>query len=264
MGFSSNCCGARVRVSTAKREGEILRKIVHTLLVLALLLPYIFPEITAILGLSKVHIYMLVATVFAAVNSFQIKKPLLARRILSEIRALRQVLINDILDQKIVRKVPLMERFTQLAKTTEERVRTFEDKLIEYIESMERDYEKRSGYIGATFGAVAIAFSQLFFGDATFYGILSLLVYDSLTAIATTALNGAAIPYSSTSIKGALLGFTSFLICLLALGVGAYKALILAVVALVSEAYFVEDNLALPISVSLTYWILENFLGGLL
>jgi len=240
-----------------REGGEILRKLAHVALALLFLAPYLSPELLRFMGgIDKIHFYMLLAALSASINSIQVKKPLFGRRILMELKTLRRMLVNEISDERWSGRIPLVERLRQLASMTDERMSDYEDKLLKYIESMERDYERRSGYIGVTFGAIGVAFSQLFFGDVTFYGILSLMIYDSVSALTTNLFDGPKIPYSHTSIIGALAASSLLAIVLVVFGIKPLEALIITLVCALTEAYFIEDNLALPIIVSLTGYLL--------
>ena len=115
---------------------------------------------------------------------------------------------------------------------------------------MERGYE-RCGWLGAVSGIVGVLLSYLAFGRASVFGVISLSATDWVASLFSGV--GPKLPRSRTSLLGAVLGFfVMFLVT--ALLSGPLTSLGLSLVASLVEAYGVEDNLELPVLVSLTAW----------
>ncbi|WP_243678406.1 hypothetical protein [Vulcanisaeta distributa] len=123
----------------------------------------------------------------------------------------------------------------------------------ELLESVERDYERRGGYLGILMGAIGgVLISQLLTGNYVIYGIISVIVYDTMSAIGGVLLGRVRLPpFSNATMEGTLVGMASLAIVLFLFTNQLISSLAVTVVAALAEAYGMEDNLAIPVTTSL-------------
>ncbi|MEM3832652.1 MAG: hypothetical protein QW128_03510 [Thermoprotei archaeon] len=125
------------------------------------------------------------------------------------------------------------------------------------ISDIEREYEKRAGWIGLLAGAIGISVSYILFNDLFVIGILALTVLDGVAAIAGITFGKVRIPYSHGTVEGTLSGALSYLLVLLFL-TKPVNALIITLTATIAELYGIEDNITVPISATAIYFILST------
>lgn len=227
-----------------------LRKLIHVLLAVLLLLPFINP---AALGqISPLTYYCIAVFIAALINSIHIKYPFYRDRLLEAFSAARKKALMDLKNLIVTNRVPAGTRLIEGVEGFEEAMERLEEAMKGEIRRIERGYEAMAGYIGVTFGALGILISYVLFKRGTFYGVLSLIILDPVAAIVGSLVGRHRLPLSSATFEGALAGFTAFSAILTILGLRPVQATILAAVASLVEAYGIEDNLTLPVSVAAT------------
>lgn len=215
---------------------EIYRKFVHILLSVILLVPF-FANVP--LPLSVYAYYAVGLFTAAFLNSIAAKRYVFLARLASFRESLEQR-ISGI--QELQKRVPL---------------RAIEDAfvgLIEFIgqqiELLERDYEKREGYVGLLYGMIGGTVSLLISPCHAAYGLLALAVVDPVASLSNLLLN------RGKSFLGDLLALGVYLVVLLWLRVPVTTCVLLAIAASVAEYFSVEDNLTIPPIVTLLAFIL--------
>jgi len=124
------------------------------------------------------------------------------------------------------------------------------------VSLVERDYERRTGWLGMLSGLLGVSSTYFLFGDLVMYGILALVLTDGLSAIVGISLGRTKVPFSDGSLEGTLAGFLSYLIALLLLGINSTNSVVIAIVSTLSELYGGEDNISVPLASTLTAFLL--------
>jgi dolichol kinase len=134
----------------------------------------------------------------------------------------------------------------------------YEEKLLEFISIVERDYEVRYGYICITFGLLSITMSYVFFKNFAIYGILALAIVDTVSSITTyfTPKRRKIYKHSDLSIATT---FTIFTLALYLITLDLPKSIAISTISVLTELISPEDNLTLPIVASLTAFILKTW-----
>ncbi len=227
-----------------------LRKLIHVLLAVLLLLPFIDP---AALGqISPLTYYCIAVFTAALINSIHVKYPFYRDKLLEAFSTARRKAIMDLKNLIATNRIPAGTRLIESVDGFEEAMERLEEAMKGEIRRMERGYETIAGYIGITFGALGILISYVLFEQRTFYGILSLIILDPAAAIVGNLTGRHKLPLSNATLEGALAGFTAFTTALVILGLKPVQAVILAAVASLVEVYGIEDNLTLPVIVAAT------------
>lgn len=118
------------------------------------------------------------------------------------------------------------------------------------INMVERDYERRSGWLGMISGLLGGTSSYFIFGPLAVYGILSLALVDGISTIVGMNVGRRKIPFSSKTIEGTLSGLLSFWLILFLLTGDASSSLVVAISSSISELYSLEDNIVVPLVAS--------------
>ncbi|MBO3840801.1 MAG: hypothetical protein FGF48_00070 [Candidatus Brockarchaeota archaeon] len=233
---------------------EFIRKGLHLVLSLILLLPLVLSHFEITFNASV--FYSVLSIVALTLNAIQIKRPLLRSEVKSFMRERREKFFNDIRNY-----IPLKSRVTsQVVDRIEEKIRGVEDLIDHQLTTLERDYEKRGGYIGLTYGILGVTLSYFLFEKYAFYGVISLATTDAVATMVGELRGAHRLPLTSKTFEGSVSGFATFFTVLILTGVSPLASLILSTVAAVVEAYTVEDNLLLPIAVSfLSTFIVKGF-----
>lgn len=223
---------------------EIVRKSLHIVLSLILLLPFVLTYFKIVF--DKAVFYSVLSILTLSFNAIQIKRPLLRSEVKKFMRESREKFFMDIKNF-----IPVRSQVTSsVLDRIEEKIRGVED-LIDYqLSTVERDYEKRGGYIGLTYGILGVTISYFLFKDYALYGVVSLATTDAVATVVGGLTGTHKLPFTNKTVEGSISGFIVFLTALILMGVPFLNALILSVVAMIVEAYAVEDNLLLPIFVS--------------
>lgn len=233
-------------MSTAARIKSLLyRKLFHLVLSVLLIVPFV-----AELQLQIITYYYLVLLILAAMlYATQLKKPIIS------------MVISQALDdaRKSIRE-QLVRVLSTIQRSEEgEVIFTFnklESVFNETLNSIERDYEKRGGYLGVLMGSVGVYASYTAFGQLAVYGILALIFYDTFSALIGTAFGKHKLPYSSSTVEGAIGGLLVYAAVLAIFYLNILDLIVLGIVAVLSEAYGVEDNLTIPVFTSLAAFLL--------
>ena len=235
----------------------MLRKAVHIIFCAILLLP-----LTKVLSLIPMDIeplqyYLSLGVIAATVNSIQVKRPLLSVEIRERMISARKRILEEILNLRIMKILPLGQKVIEGIDELGDMLEKLESSFNEQIRRMERSYEKVGGYIGVTLGIIGVAFSYAMVRDYTIYGIYALMIMDPVGAIIGIMYGRNRIPFSNATIEGAAAEFIVFTIFLVfALSIDVYRSILIALIATVAEVFGVEDNLFIPVAVSLATYIL--------
>lgn len=239
--------------SDAQLKREALRKVLHVLLSTLLLLPfneYFIVFLQNSWSVSPKEYYAILTIIAAFVNAAQVRRPLIREEILKVMRSVRRKAMDEI-KSLFLSKVSSKIKFITLVDKLDEALTKLEIIFSSQMRMLERSYERVSGYIGMTFGAISAFSSFILFGSYAFYGILALTIVDPTTALVTKLLGKKLLPMSRTSIEGAVISAIVFSLVLLITGIDLTKALFLSIVAILAEAYGIEDNISIPLAVSL-------------
>jgi len=223
-------------------RGLILRKFAHMFLALLLLLPLYIRDIANQLipvVLPKQINYMLSPGVIyaqllfwaAIMNAFRVKRPIPESR-LREIR------------QK-ARELPIGKRIEEIVDSVEKTIRL-----------MMREYEWKAGYFGLVNGTIGVAVAYLLVGHHVFYGVLAMATTDVYSSLIGSLFGKHKMPFSNGSVEGLIAGFMSYFAVLTFL-TSSDMACFLAAIASLVELYGIEDNLSIPVVVSIVSKLLE-------
>lgn len=237
-------------ISSINVKKVIFRKLIHVLLTL-ILLPPLITDIQVYLHLTPTQYYALcsIGALTIYILSLKIRTLGLINQISLNMSSFIKRYFSSISTQYLTQFTIIMQNFVH-------RVENVFKELMEYIV---RDYEIKYGYLGLVAGAVSVFCSYVLFNKLAILGILALLIYDSLSAIFGTLIGRHRIPFSTVSIEGCLIAGTIYAIALhFILNITLPIAIILALVAIVIEAYLIEDNLMYPLLIPLAYKLLTS------
>lgn len=216
---------------------EVYRKAVHFLLSLILMAPFFIPLPIPL----DVYSYYAVGLFAAALLSSTAAKRSVFLTRLSNFRESLEQRISGI--QELQRKVPL--------KAIEDAFLSLIEFIEQQVEILERDYEKREGYVGLFYGMTGGVIGLLLSPCHVVYGLLALAVVDPAASLFNLMLK------RGKSFTGDLVAFGVYFAVLLLLGVPTLKCMLLALAAAVTEYFSVEDNLTLPPIVTLAALLME-------
>jgi len=210
---------------------EAYRKLVHVLLALLLMLPY-FCALPQHLGIFSYYALGLFAA--AALNAVAAKRMVLRRRL----AAFREDLESHISNLGDQLRGPL--------RAFEEAMESIFSFVEQQIELLERDYEKREGYVGLLYGMIGATISLMLSPCHALYGLLAMAVVDPLASLSNLAMS------REKSLAGDVLASSVYLALLLGIGVPITEGLILSLVAALTEYLSPEDNLTIPVFATVT------------
>ncbi|RLE78262.1 MAG: hypothetical protein DRJ44_00105 [Thermoprotei archaeon] len=230
------------------------RKLLHVVFCIGLLLPYlpVLDDIFSKSNLSPSVYYSILAAIATTINAIQIKRPLIRIELKNILQEKRRKMIEDLL--KIL---PADKSFISKSLEYEEKIRKLEDHFNDYIDRMERSYERIGGYIGITHGVVGVLISNILFENYVVYGILALMIVDPAAAIFGVILGKHPIPKTNGTIEGSIVAFILFLFFSLFLNIDLSYAFMLSLTATLTELLSVEDNLVIPLATSAVAYILQ-------
>ncbi|MCD6458282.1 MAG: hypothetical protein J7K82_05470 [Thermoproteales archaeon] len=239
------------RLSTIKIV--IYRKTLHIFFCIVLFAPYmtfLSPGLDSY-GVTPVMFYSILAIIATTINAVQIKRPLIRLEIKNLLQEKRRKIIEELL-----KTFPTEMSIITKSLKYEEELRKLEDHFNDYIDRMERSYEKIGGYIGITHGIIGVLIASILFGNYAAYGILALMIIDPVAAIVGVAFGKHKIPKTDGSIEGSMAGYLAFFLLLLITGFDINVALLLSLVATLTELIAVEDNLFIPLlTAALAYFL---------
>ncbi|MGC9104079.1 MAG: hypothetical protein ACP5JF_04710 [Candidatus Methanodesulfokora sp.] len=201
-------------------KAEILRKLVHMALSALMFAPFL---LSSILKYDPVSAYGLIIVASAWVYAVRAKG------------------IPKELGQMIKRV--RIERMDRLAS-----------QFAVSIERLERDYERRAGWIGLLTGVIGIGGSYIVFRDCFIAGVLAMIFVDGISAIVGMSI-GRRIPLSKGTVEGTLAGFLSYFIAMTFI-TNPVKSATIALLTSAAELYGIEDNLSVPMVSSLLLFLL--------
>ena len=234
----------------------VKRKVLHIALSLLLLLPMTPPVINLVAQLGgdpkqfPLVTYSILALGAALFNSLQIRIPQYREKMISLSREVRRKVINYFRNV-----VPRMESFAKQLEEINKAFDRIEENFNKFVSDIEREYERRYGYVAITFALLSIALSYALFSSYTMYGILALAVVDSVSAMITKILPKPRL--YKHSLWSVVITYGAFLAVLAAAGAGIWKAMLIALVAVAAENLGIEDNLTLPIATSAIAYVLR-------
>ncbi len=236
--------------------GLLGRKIVHVIFCLILLIPFTV-NIEEFSPLSPLQFYLILMLISLSVNIIQIKRPLIRDELKEMIQRSREKMISEIREMKVLTMLPLGVKLVEGFAELDKKLRMIEDSFYTQINKMEKSYERIGGYIGATAGLVGAVFSYVFFNRYTYHGILALLIVDPAASIFGTAFGKRKWPGTNATVNGSVFAFTVFALFMFVFTGSFLNSIVLSIVAVISEAYGVEDNLFIPVFTSLAAFILK-------
>ncbi len=224
--------------------GDVLRKVVHFLLIVALAIPLYSKGIVKMIlpqpyppGIETLAepgiIYALIVIGAALANAFRIRSPIPREKLL-EFR------------KKASEIGPFGKKIEELLETMDS-----------LINAMQREYERRAGYLGLVYGTIGVFTAYTLFGYEVIYGIAAMATTDIFSSLVGMAFGKRKIPFSNGTLEGVIAGFFSFF-CPLLFVEPVGRAFILALSASFAEVYGIEDNLSVPVFVSFVSWLLKS------
>jgi dolichol kinase len=231
----------------------VLRKIIHVMLSIILILPYTLRELfQTVVYINTSTFYSILSIAVLTLNVLQLKKPLLRSDIKRAMRAGRKLLFDEIL-----RIIPVGKPILQILDDVDDVIRRIEDLIDDQLSRIERRYEKIGGYIGLTYGVLGVTIAYFLFRDYVFYGILALMTVDSTSTIIGGKYGRHLIPFINKSIEGSAAGFIVYYAILIALGVNPLASFIISLATTLTEMFSIEDNLFIPLVTALIAEILN-------
>lgn len=229
---------------------EIFRKILHLVLALLMAVPLIpyYNQIFTDIGFSynaTLLTYALITFACAFVNSLQIRAPSIYTVSLKMLKDFRKKVVEYISSMGV-------ENVSDILRSIDSAFDRHEERFTEFIASVEREYERRYGYIGITFTSTSITLSYVLFGSLpTLYGILALAVVDSTTAIATLLTEKKCRKILKHTIISILIAFAIYTTICFLVNNNIAVSLAIASTAIITELLSPEDNLTIPIITAL-------------
>ncbi|MEM2877679.1 MAG: hypothetical protein QXY41_06365 [Thermoproteota archaeon] len=231
---------------------EIMRKSMHLILSIILLLPFMLSYFK--IDIDAAVFYSVLSILALILNAIQIKRPLLRSEVKGFMRESREKFFKDIKNI-----LPLKIQVTShILDKIDEKIREIEDLIDDQLSAMERDYEKRGGYVGLTYGVLGVTLSYFLFGRYAFYGVISIATVDLISTIVGSLTGTHKLPFTNKTFEGSFSGALLFFMVLILIGMSPLNVLILTVLAAIVEAYSIEDNLLLPLVVSFA----ASFISG--
>lgn len=236
-------------------RGELLRKLLHVILSILLLVP-LTPQYEQIVataagslrlgGDTALSTYTALLVIALLVSTLRIRKPELRESILRISREARR---------HVLQRVRSLGPLHEVVRDVEQVLDRAEQGFFDLLDALERDYEKRYGYMAAVCAVASTLASYVFFGPAaTARGILALAVVDPVASLLTLALGRPrSLKHNPLSVLASALAFAAVLA---ALGEGL-RSLLLGAAASLIELVSPEDNLTLPLGIAGLHYLLE-------
>ncbi len=193
---------------------EVLRKIIHMVFSFLLLTPILIRDF-----LSPVVSYGILLLVAGWIYSVQVRGP-------------PEWLNTFPLKQQIKGVDYILDQFNR------------------YVSMVERDYEKRAGWLGVLAGIIGAVSSYLIFPETSFYGITSLALVDGFSSLVGKPLGRTRLPLTDGTLEGTLAGLLAYLTFLLLIGTPFISSLTISLAGVVAELYGGEDNVSIPVFTS--------------
>jgi len=250
-----------LNISIVKRE--LLRKSIHVLfsfLLLTIVDRSLCYSISSILNVDPDKLTTTVLSIgvilASLVNSIQIKAPQIRDKFFFTFTSVRREVLKKI--RESATSIGASDFFAKLLEEINEMFDRGEKRFQDLLDIVERDYEKKFGFIAVTFALISVLVSYVLFGrEAASIGVLALMIVDPTSAVITSITSS----HTKTRIgkHTPLSILASFLLSSFILTVFmGIRGFVVGAVSVIVEAFSPEDNLTLPISASLTAWLLYN------
>ncbi len=119
------------------------------------------------------------------------------------------------------------------------------------LTDLEREYERRLGWVGLLNGIIGVSAAYLISGEYSAYGVAAMATVDVFSTLVGEALPSAELPASrGATVCGTAAGALSYMALLLTVLPPA-ESLVLAAAAGIIEAYGIEDNVDVPLLTSI-------------
>jgi len=200
--------------------------------------------------MSPEEYYSILLVISSIFNSFLIKKPLLSRELQINFEKQRKKIFDLLLKNSPTTFKSLL--------SFEKWIASLEKVIQDEIRRMEREYEKKGGYIGIIYGIIGVYISYIIFKKYTFYGIIALMVIDPIAAVFGKGFGKNRVPITHKSIEGTLFATLFFTIVLMFLGLHPTKAIIISLLTSLVELFSIEDNLTIPLTSSFLIFFLDS------
>ncbi len=211
---------------------EVYRKIVHLCLSFLLIYPFILPLPDPL----NIHVYYSLGLLAAAfINSVVVRR--------SKLRAELENFSSEL--HKFVDS--LGEKARMPLAVIEEAIDEFHGFIEKQLSLLERDYEKREGYVGLLYGMIGAVISLLVAPCHAFYGVMALAVVDT-----TASISSMAVWHRGKSLGGEAVAFLVYASLLVASGSNVPQAIVTSLLAVVTEYLSPEDNLTVPVVATTT------------
>lgn len=220
---------------------EIYRKIVHIILSIFILLPFIIE-----IPIPTSSYYGLGLFLAAILNSFAVK----GIQVKEDIQSLKEIMksIFSSLEHELGEPVKIFE----------ESIEKIEKFVLTQIEFLERDYERKEGYVGLLYGMIGVSVSSLLFPGHVIYGVFALMIVDPLSGLIGLVIGKKRTPPFHGTIEGSIVSFIAYTLFLNTfLGIDLLRASFIALSACLAEILSIEDNLTIPFVASLVAYLLQ-------
>ncbi|MEZ0346007.1 MAG: hypothetical protein ABWK01_05620 [Infirmifilum sp.] len=206
---------------------EVYRKVIHLALTALLVLPYF---VTLPSPLNIYNYYSLGLLAASVINSFVVKR----FKLELELNTLKGELhrFADSLGEKA--RMPL--------SIIEDAIEEFHSFIEKQLSLLERDYEKREGYVGLLYGMIGATSSLLLDPLHAFYGVTALAVVD-----VTASLSSLILWKRGKSLGGEIIAFGTYTLFLGLMGVPLPQGMTSALLVTLTEYFSPEDNLTVPV-----------------
>jgi len=234
---------------------EFWRKIVHILLSMILLIPLVYSNLLSPYGINVVQFYVMLVLISLYLNAVHIRIPSLRSELKSFIRTARYKVMEQMMKFLKLKELGA----SSVVEELEYRLERIEDILDSLIGSMEREYERRWGYIGVTFTTSTVLAMYILFGEYVKYGILGLLIFDPIAAIGGFLLGRHKWPLVTATIEGSVLASIVYLIFIIVLTKATpILALAITLAIMLAEAYGIEDNVSIILAGTIVAWSISR------
>lgn len=241
-----------VSTGQGRVRSELVRKLVHVALAFILLLPLSpwYEQAAASVGFRNdaalsTYATLLVAALF--VSTLRVRRPELRDSVLRISKEARRLVLHH---------VKSLGPLHEVLEGVEQALDRAEQGFFALVDAVERDYEKRYGYVAAICAVASVLASYALFGPAaTARGILALAIVDPLASVLTLLLGGRKIlKHNPASVTASALALSA---ALLVAGEKPPRALLLGAAASLIELASPEDNLTLPLGTAALAYLLE-------
>jgi dolichol kinase len=240
-------------------KSEILRKAMHMVLTLLLLIPLtpfyrtIFSYFQQFSIDPTLLTYSILLFIFSLINSIQIKLPHIEETIASISREHRKRFVDYISENFANTSL------SEFVKGIEKIISKYENQLLAFMNIIERDYEKKYGYVSVTFALISVFLSYTLWKDFTYVGILALSIVDGLTSLISTIDKRSKKIFKHTLFAYAV-AIMAFSILTYLITHKPLLSIVISIVTVIIEMISPEDNLTLPLLTTTLFSILNNMM----